>query len=139
MSGQKPELTLNSWGKQEEFRLIFGLQQPPFPYSSSVAINMRDAVPRNTDLSLNLGAYVLEKDVEVAWGRVGGRQGCTTVISPPASRGTHGNLCGAVKHFKTFMSRGASLSIPPVLGLWGSRVHQDMPGRHKANQPAGVN
>lgn len=41
--------------------------------------------------------------------------------------------------WKAFFSRGASLFLPPVLGLWGSRMDQDMPGRYKANQPDGVN
>lgn len=36
-------------------------------------------------------------------------------------------------------SRGASLFLPPVLGLWGSWMDQERSGRHKANQPYGVN
>lgn len=47
---------------------------------SSVAINTRDAVQRNTDLSLNEGAYVLEKYMEVAQDRVGGKQDCSAII-----------------------------------------------------------
>lgn len=59
---------------------------------------MRDTVPRDRGLSLNLGASVLEKDVEVARGRVGGRQGCNAIVSPSASCSTRANLHGAVKH-----------------------------------------
>lgn len=47
---------------------------------SSVAINMRFAVQRNTDLSLNEGAYVLEKYMEVARDRVGEKQDCNAII-----------------------------------------------------------
>lgn len=42
---------------------------------------MRDTVPKNTDIGLNLGTCVLEKDVEVVWGRLGGRQGCNIIVS----------------------------------------------------------
>lgn len=54
---------------REEFRLIFGLQQHPLPHTSFMFINMKDALPRNTDLSLYLGAYVLERMWK--WSRVG--------------------------------------------------------------------
>jgi len=59
---------------------------------------MRHAVPINTDLSLNLGASLLEKALEVAQGRVGGRQGCNAIACLLTSRGTRANLRGAVKH-----------------------------------------
>lgn len=36
--------------------------------------------------------------MEVAQGRVGGRQGCNNIIFPLASRGSCANLHGAVKH-----------------------------------------
>lgn len=73
-----------------------------------MSINMRDALPRNTDVSLHLGSYVLERMWK--WHRVGLR--AHKAVSPLFPAGLSQPLCCC----DTLTRKGG------VLTVWGDHL-----------------
>lgn len=134
---------------REEFRLIFGLQRHPLPYTSFMSINMRDAVPRDRDFSLYLGTYMVERMWK--WCRVGlgahkavsslfpaglsqplwccdtlkQKRGCAHCVGRPLGSSIFLGECRNFPYaWKAFVSRGASLSSTCAIAV----VLMDGPG-----------